>query len=85
VTNTYGSVTSSVAALTVQGSCSFISNGFGFNLSGMAGQTVVIEASTNLTSWMPLLTNSLQTGCFNFNDCDSTNTAQRFYRVRLTP
>jgi uncharacterized repeat protein (TIGR03803 family) len=85
VTNTYGSVTSSVAALTVQGSCGFISNGFGFTLSGMAGQTVVIEASTNLTSWMPLLTNSLQTGCFNFNDCDSTNTAQRFYRVRLTP
>ena len=56
VTNSYGSVTSSVAALTVQlptptvltpdGSGSFISNGFGFNLSGMAGQTVVIEAST---------------------------------------
>jgi uncharacterized repeat protein (TIGR03803 family) len=84
VANDYGSVTSSVAALTVQGSCSFISNGFGFNLSGMAGQTVVIEASTNLTSWTPLLTNSLLTGWY-FNDCDSTNFAQRFYRVRLTP
>ena len=85
VTNTYGSVTSSVAALTVQGSGSFISNGFGFDLSGMAGQTVVIEASTNLTSWTPLLTNSLLTGCFHFNDSDSTNCAQRFYRARLTP
>jgi uncharacterized repeat protein (TIGR03803 family) len=95
VTNTYGSVTSSVAALTVQlptptvltaeGSGSFISNGFGFNLSGMAGQTVVIEASTNLTSWTPLLTNSLLTGCFYFNDPASTNFAQRFYRARLTP
>jgi uncharacterized repeat protein (TIGR03803 family) len=95
VTNTYGSVTSSVAALTVQpptptvltanGSGSSISNGFGFNLSGMAGQAVVIEASANLISWTPLLTNSLLTGCFRFNDCDSTNCAQRFYRARLTP
>jgi hypothetical protein len=74
-----------VAALTVQGSGRFISNGFGFDLGGMAGQTVVIEASTNLTSWTPLLTNSLLTGCFYFNDCDSTNIAQRFYRTRLTP
>jgi hypothetical protein len=51
----------------------------------MAGQTVVIEASTNLTSWTPLLTNRLLTGCFYFKDCDSTNFAQRFYRARLTP
>jgi uncharacterized repeat protein (TIGR03803 family) len=85
VTNSYGSVTSSVAALTVQGSGSFVSNEFGFNLSAMAGQTVLIEASTNLTSWTPLLTNRLLTGCFYFKDCDSTNFAQRFYRARLTP
>lgn len=94
-TNTYGSVTSSVAALTVQlptpivltadGSGSFIANGFRFNLNGIAGQTVVIEASRNLTSWTPLLTNSLPTGHFHFNDPDSTNVAQRFYRARLTP
>jgi 2',3'-cyclic-nucleotide 2'-phosphodiesterase (5'-nucleotidase family) len=85
VTNSYGSVTSSVAALTVQGCGRFIANGFGFDLSGMPGQTVVIEASTNLTAWRPLLTNSLLTGSCYFNDCDSTNIAQRFYRARLTP
>jgi uncharacterized repeat protein (TIGR03803 family) len=85
VTNSYGSVTSSVAALTVQGCGRFIANGFGFDLSGMAGQTVVIEASTSLTSWTPLLTNSLVTGYFYFHDPDSTNLAQRFYRARLTP
>jgi uncharacterized repeat protein (TIGR03803 family) len=94
VSNAYGSVASSVAALTVQlptpivltaeWSGSF-SNGFKFNLSGMAGQTVVIEASANLTSWTPLLTNSLLTGSFHFNDPDSTNFAQCFYRARLTP
>ena len=71
--------------LTADGSGSFITNGFGFNLSGMAGQTVVIEASTDLTSWSPLLTNSVPTGNFHFNDPVSTNFAQRFYRVRLAP
>ena len=30
-----------------------------------------------------MLTNS--TGGCNFNDCDSTSMARRFYRVRLTP
>ncbi|MBI4324289.1 MAG: immunoglobulin domain-containing protein [Chloroflexi bacterium] len=91
VTNTYGSVTSSVAALTVQLPTPILTadgsgtNGFGFNLRGMAGQTVVIDASANLTSWTPLLTNSLLTGDFYFNDPGSTNTAQRFYRARLTP
>jgi hypothetical protein len=85
VTNTYGSVTSSVAALTVHGSGSFSSNGFGFQLSGVAGQTVLIEASTNLASWTPLLTNSLLAGNLYFNDPDSTNIARRFYRARLTP
>jgi hypothetical protein len=71
--------------LAPDGSGSFITNGFGFNLSGMAGQTVVIEASANLTSWTPLLTNSLPSGCFHFHDPDSTNFAQRFYRAWLTP
>ncbi len=71
--------------LTADGSGSFITNGFGCDLSGMAGQTVVIEASTNLAAWTPLLTNSPPTGCFHFNDPDSTNFTQRFYRARLTP
>jgi hypothetical protein len=50
----------------------------------MAGQTVVIEASTNLTAWTPLLTNSLPTGGSHFNDPESTNCVRRFYRARLT-
>jgi hypothetical protein len=44
---------------------------------------VVIEASTNLTSWTPLLTNSLLTGYFYFNDPNATNFAHRFYRAIL--
>jgi uncharacterized repeat protein (TIGR03803 family) len=71
--------------LTADDSSSFTSNGFGFTLSGTAGQTVVIEASTNLTFWTPLLTSSLPAGSFHFNDPDSTNFVQRFYRAGLTP
>jgi N-acetylneuraminic acid mutarotase len=58
------------------------SNQFGFNLAGRPGQTIVIEASTNLLSWTPLVTNSLLTGYYYFNDFGSTNFPQRFYRVR---
>jgi uncharacterized repeat protein (TIGR03803 family) len=65
------------AILTVDGKGS-LSNGFGFTLSVMTGQSVVIEASMNLTSWTQLLTNSLSTGYFQFHDPDSTNYVQRF-------
>jgi len=68
------------------GGAAFVANRFGFNLSGMPGQTVVIEASTNLTSWTPLLTNSLLIGYYYFNDPDSTNFSRRFYRAgRIGP
>ena len=63
----------------------YVSNHFGFNLSGMAGQTVILEASTNLVSWTPLLTNSLLTGYYHWSDPGSTNFPQRFYRARLGP
>jgi hypothetical protein len=56
---------------------------FGFNLAGMAGQIVVIEASTNLVNWLPLVTNRLGAGPLYFGDSDSTNLPVRFYRARL--
>lgn len=40
----------------------------------------VVEASTNLISWMPIFTNTLS-GLVEFCDPDSTNYARRFYRV----
>jgi hypothetical protein len=67
------------------GNARFVSNCFGFNLRGMAGQTVVIEASADLVAWTPLLTNSLLTGYYYFNDPASSNFNRRFYRGRLLP
>ena len=40
----------------------------------------VIQASTNLTTWTPIFTNSVP-GLLDFHDDDSTNFSLRFYRV----
>ena len=67
----YGSVTGLVATLTVIippqiitsgtnfGFTTNLANqsGFGFNISGTVGQTIVVDGSTNLVNWTPLYTN----------------------------
>jgi hypothetical protein len=57
---------------------------FGFNISWASGQTVVVEASTNLANpdWQPVQTNTLTTGSANFSDPQWTNYPNRFYRLR---
>jgi hypothetical protein len=35
---------------------------FGFALTGPAGQPVVVDASTNLTNWLPIWTNTFIKG-----------------------
>jgi hypothetical protein len=62
----------------------FVSDRFGFNISGTTNIPVVVETATNLTSgaWTPVLTNTLgSTGSFFFSDPASTNTPARFYRI----
>jgi uncharacterized delta-60 repeat protein len=67
------------------GAFGFQTNRFGFGLSGIAGQTVVIEASTNLAVWSALATNTLGLGPLYFSDPSTTNFPQRFYRAVLLP
>jgi hypothetical protein len=89
-------VTSAVAALTVtipstppqivtaDGYCGFLTNQFGFNLGGAFGQTIVVDGSTDLVNWTPLLTNTIASGNgFYFCDPCWTNFGLRFYRARL--
>lgn len=66
------------------GSLGYRSNRFEFNITGSAGQTVVVEGSTNLVTWTPLTTNTLGAGPLNFCDWGCTNLPQRFYRLRVT-
>jgi subtilisin family serine protease len=59
---------------------------FQLRLSAATNMTCVVQVSTNLTSWHPLVTNTTSTaGTFDFTDAQSTNFAQRFYRAVASP
>lgn len=57
-------------------------NSFGFTISWDTNTAVVVEASTNLQDWTPVITNTLVNGTNAFGDSTWTNYPQRFYRVR---
>jgi uncharacterized delta-60 repeat protein len=93
VSNGFGSVTSAVATLVVgptppviltgDGAFGVISNQFGFNVSGVSSQVVVVERSSNLLQWLPLQTNTLGSSPVYFSDPAWSQTPHRFYRARL--
>jgi hypothetical protein len=60
------------------------SNQFGFNFNWASGQTVVVEACTNLTNptWAAIGTNTLTGDSFYFSDSQWTNYPIRSYRLR---
>jgi hypothetical protein len=64
------------------GSAGVKPGGFGFTITGIVNQTIVVEASTNLTNWQSIWTNTLSTGATNFVDPQWLNHPRRFYRLR---
>ncbi len=94
ITNSYGSITSSVAALTVvlpPGITGVAVNPDGsvtLNLAGSPGVSYVLESTTNFNSgsvWLPVATNVFDiTGVWQFNDMSATTFPQRFYRLKYT-
>ena len=60
---------------------------FGFNVDWTEGQTVVVDACTNLADpvWVPLETNTMAGDAFHFSDSLWTNYTGRFYRIRNLP
>lgn len=69
--------------LTDDGTFGLRTNQFGFSLTGVVGQTVVIEASTDLLNWTALATNLLGVDPCYFSDPGCTSIPARFYRARL--
>lgn len=60
----------------------WLTNGqFQFRLTGTSGESYILQASTNLSSWVPLLTNS--TPLYDFTDTNASNFQRRFYRAVL--
>ena len=57
------------------------SHGFQLQLDGLAGSGLVIYASTNLESWLPIYTNPTASGSIQFLDSNATNFPSRYYRA----
>lgn len=55
---------------------------FGFTLTGVANQTIIVEASTNLLNWQPVWTNTLSGTSTNFTDAQWSNYPCQYYRAR---
>ena len=53
-----------------------------FNLVGTAGFTWVVQASSDLSNWVSLVTNTVP---FGFVETNDPVMPQRFYRARLSP
>jgi hypothetical protein len=74
-----------LAIITTHAAFGFTNGVFGFNVIGPSGSNVVIQASTDLQTWLPLHTNLLGSAPLYFSDPQSTTNTQRFYRARLSP
>jgi hypothetical protein len=74
-----------LAIVTTNAAFGFTNGVFGFDVSGPSGSNVVIQASTDLHTWIPLQTNLLGSGPLYFSDPQSTTNVQRFYRAQLSP
>ena len=65
---------------------SSITNGaFQFNFVGQTGSSCLIEVSTNLFNWTPLLTNAPFTGSLIFVDPHTAQFTNRYYRATIFP
>jgi len=72
------------AIITDDGSLGYGTNQFRFTVRALAGQTLVVEATTDFSSWMPLQTNLVSTPPeFQVIDRQTAPYAHRFYRARL--
>ena len=54
-------------------------------LSGTTGQRQIVQASSNLTDWVPIATNASGTNMFQFVESNALQSPRRFYRAVLTP
>jgi hypothetical protein len=52
---------------------------------GKEGWKLAVEASTNLTHWTPLKTNTVAGGYFDYVDMGAATLPMRFYRARIVP
>ena len=59
--------------------------GFALTVTGTAPRGLVMQASTNLLSWVSLSTNSLTAGRYDYTNSDLVTFPRRFYRAMAVP
>jgi hypothetical protein len=65
---------------------SALTNGnFKFTFQGQTGSSCLIEVSTNLVNWGPLVTNIPFNGSLNYVDLNTPQFSKRFYRATIFP
>jgi hypothetical protein len=80
-----GPTPTSFSFITTNGNFGLANNQFSLMLTGPAGSNAVISATTNLQTWVPLVTNPLTGGTLTFTDALATNFPSRLYRATLQP
>jgi hypothetical protein len=58
---------------------------FIIGVNGVSGQRIVLQTSTDLQNWLPLTTNTLITGSWNYTNNAPPNFSEQFYRAMLLP
>lgn len=81
--NTYVVIALWLPQIQTGGGFGFQTNQFGFDISWASGQTVVVEACTNIfnPAWLRIQTNVLSTNSVYFRDPQSKNYPRRFYQL----
>lgn len=60
-------------------------NSWQLQVSLASSPAVVLEATTNLLNWQPVVTNSFTQGRFEFQEPIANPLSRRYYRARVTP
>jgi hypothetical protein len=90
VANSFGSATSAPVQLMVNDACVDIHMYAGLNITGQAGQTLVLKYTTdlnntNFATWTPLATNNMGSSNWFYLDMESPFSPRRFYGVKRAP
>jgi len=72
-------------APTFSGPMTIASGKLAFSICGVAGQQYVLQSSSNLTVWAPIITNTLATDCTTLTNNVPATSKSQFYRIMLLP